>query len=105
MTEQELTKAFRALGNENRLAIFLQILEAERKSYKSECACVVTEVISKLGIGAPTISHHLKELGNARLIETEREGKFLVARVNRSTLAEIRDKINIGTKTETGRKS
>ncbi len=89
MTEQDLAKAFRALGNENRLAIFLQILEAERKSYKRQCRCVVTDVISKLGIGAPTISHHLKELSNAGLIETERDGKFLVAMINVNAISEI----------------
>lgn len=89
MNEQDLAKAFRALGNENRLTIFLQILKAERKRYKGDCPCVVTDVISKLGIGAPTISHHLKELANAGLIETERDGKFLVARVNRKALSEI----------------
>jgi DNA-binding transcriptional ArsR family regulator len=105
MTEQELANAFRALGNENRLAIFLQILEAERKSYKRECPCVVTDVISKMGIGAPTISHHLKELANAGLIETERDGKFLVARVNREVLAEMRTRLELGIKTQSGRKS
>lgn len=104
MTDQDLANAFRALGHEKRLTIFLQILEAERKSYPRECECVVSDVISKLGIGAPTISHHLKELANAALIETERDGKFLVARVNRDTLSEMRERIAIGNVGKPGRK-
>jgi DNA-binding transcriptional ArsR family regulator len=39
-----------------------------------------------MNIGAPTISHHLKELTNAGLITTERRGKFLVAKINEQTL-------------------
>jgi ArsR family transcriptional regulator len=35
-----------------------------------------------LKIGAPAISHNLKELSNAELIFTERKGKFVVARIN-----------------------
>lgn len=104
MNERDLVKAFKALGNDNRLSIFLQILEAERKSFKGDCPCVVTDVISKLGIGAPTISHHLKELANAGLIETERDGKFLVARVNKKVLSEIRDVIEIANRAKSGKK-
>jgi predicted transcriptional regulator len=39
-----------------------------------------------LYLGAPTISHHLKELANAGLITTERRGKFLVAQICKKTL-------------------
>lgn len=105
MTDLDLANAFRALGQEKRLTIFLQILEAERKSYPRECECVVSDVISKLGIGAPTISHHLKELANAGLIETERDGKFLVARVNRDILSAIRERLAIGKIGHSGRGS
>ncbi len=46
-------------------------------------------VFKAFTLTAPTISHHLKELANADLIITEKRGKFLVARVNRDTLAEV----------------
>lgn len=51
--------------------------------------------MSCLKLGAPTISHHMKELENAGLITTERKGKYLSARVNPDTLAEV-DKIFAG---------
>jgi predicted transcriptional regulator len=51
--------------------------------------------MQKLNIGAPTISHHLKELSNAGLIKTEKSGKFLVAHINRELLAELKKAFDI----------
>jgi len=96
MNAKRLAEAYKALSNEKRLEIFLQILKSERKSFPKACDCFVSEIIGKIGIGAPTVSHHLKELAGAGLIETEKNGKFLVARVNRKALTEIRDALDIG---------
>jgi len=41
--------------------------------------------LRSLKIGSPTVSHHVKELVNAELITAEREGKFLVCRINPKT--------------------
>ena len=51
--------------------------------------------MEKFNIGAPTISHHLKELSNADLIITERKGKLLVAQINERTLKEFNDVIKL----------
>jgi ArsR family transcriptional regulator, arsenate/arsenite/antimonite-responsive transcriptional repressor len=40
-------------------------------------------------IGAPTISHHIKELANANLITTEKRGKFLICKVNKQLTLEV----------------
>lgn len=90
MTTNQLTKIYKALSNENRLEIFLSILKSDEKNFEAGCDCPISLVIQKLGIGAPTISHHLKELNNAGLIETKKEGKFLVAHVNRELLNEMK---------------
>lgn len=95
MDTKDLAKIFKALSNENRLEIYLQIVKSTEKSFDAKCECFISDVIDKLNIGAPTISHHLKELTNAKLIFTERKGKFLVARVNEELLNEINDLLKI----------
>ena len=90
MNTKQLSKVFKALSNPNRLELYLEIVKEYEASYEAECSeCFITDIIGNLKIGAPTISHHLKELSNARLIETERKGKFLVARINDETVDEV----------------
>lgn len=89
MDIRELARIFKALSNENRLELYFQIIKSTEKSFDTDCECFISDVISKLNIGAPTISHHLKELSNANLIFTEKKGKFLVARANEELLNEV----------------
>lgn len=94
MKINELAKIHKALSNENRLEIFLNIVKQDESKFES-CDCIMTVLMDKLRIGAPTISHHLKELSNAGLIETSKDGKFLVAHVNRSKLEELRKEFDV----------
>ena len=89
MDTQKLTKIFKALSNPNRLELYLKIVESYEASYCSHNECLVTNIIQSLNIGAPTISHHIKELANAGLITTEKKGKFLICRVNEDLVEEI----------------
>ncbi len=95
MTTKQLAKIYKALSNENRLEIFFNILKCDEKKFEADCDCPISEIMQKLNIGAPTISHHLKELSNAGLIETEKSGKFLVAHGNRELLAELKTVFDI----------
>ena len=45
--------------------------------------------MSKLNIGAPTVSHHIKELVNAKLIWIERQGKFMTCHLNNEMREEL----------------
>lgn len=84
-------KVFKALSHPNRLELFLEIMRKQEASYEADCReCFVSDIMESLNIGAPTVSHHLKELANAELIIPERRGKFLIARVNWETLKAIR---------------
>ncbi|WP_167957014.1 ArsR/SmtB family transcription factor [Anaerosporobacter faecicola] len=94
MTTKQLANIHKALSNENRLEIFHSILESEEKSFDS-CPCLVSAIMDKLCIGAPTISHHLKELVNAGLIETMKDGKYLVAKVNYETVNALREELHV----------
>lgn len=78
---KELANAFKALANPNRLAMYLELLKHHETNVKS---CGLAELIDRLEIGPPTVSHHTKELVNAGLIEVERDGKFIRCRLNES---------------------
>jgi ArsR family transcriptional regulator, arsenate/arsenite/antimonite-responsive transcriptional repressor len=82
----------KALSNPNRFEIFMEISKKTQSRYEEE-ECFVYDIMEKFNIGAPTISHHLKELSNADLIITERKGKFVVARINGQTVKEFSDVI------------
>ena len=94
MDTKKITKIMKALSNPNRFELFMEISKRNQSSYEEE-ECFVFNIMEKFNIGAPTISHHLRELSNADLIITERKGKFLVARINEQTLREFSDVINL----------
>jgi predicted transcriptional regulator len=48
--------------------------------------CFLGTLMQNLNIGAPTVSHHVKELVHAGLITTERRGKQLVCTINSAML-------------------
>jgi len=58
----------RCLGDVNRLRI-LRCLGGGRKS--------VSALVDELGLSQPLVSHHLKELRRALLVEVERSGPFV----------------------------
>jgi ArsR family transcriptional regulator len=79
---RKLARIFNALSNPNRLKIYSEILKSEKTNFEVGSWCPLTEVVRSLKIGSPTISHHVKELVDAGLIFAERQGKFLVCRIN-----------------------
>ena len=79
---ERLAKMCKALGHPNRFRLFVEIVEAGERSFEEGHRCFLNTIMERLDIGAPTVSHHLKELVNAELVETDREGKFVTCRVN-----------------------
>ena len=73
---QNRAAIFKALGDENRWKI-LDILKGGEK-----CACVL---LNKLEISQPTLSHHMKILCDARLVNGRKEGKWSHYSLNRET--------------------
>lgn len=78
---ERLASMFKALSNPNRLQIFLRLISCcqpgkRRTGNKDEamCACV-GELGSDLRISPSTVSHHIKELHQAGLIQMERRGQ------------------------------
>jgi ArsR family transcriptional regulator len=60
-----------ALAQESRLALFRLLVKRGPEGFTP------TQLTEKLGIPAPTLSFHLKELQRAGLIGSRREGRFL----------------------------
>ncbi|MEM9696732.1 MAG: metalloregulator ArsR/SmtB family transcription factor [Myxococcota bacterium] len=88
--ELRLAKMCKALGHPNRFRLFVEILEAGESSFEQGHACFLHTIMDRLDVGAPTVSHHLKELVNADLVDTDREGKFVTCRVNARALELLR---------------
>ncbi|MFZ5757660.1 MAG: ArsR/SmtB family transcription factor [Pseudomonadota bacterium] len=80
-----LARAFRALSNPNRLQIYTEILRRQRSALGPEHSCALYDFINSLEIGAPTVSHHIKELVAAGLISVERDGKYLACSLDEGT--------------------
>jgi ArsR family transcriptional regulator len=57
----------------------------------SACGC---DLEDPLGLSQPTVSHHLKVLREAGLIEGERRGRWIHYRVVPERLAEIREALS-----------
>lgn len=89
MNTAQLTKVLKALSNQTRLELYLQISRQNEADFDTGSECFITDIVSSLNIGAPTVSHHLKELTNAGLITTERRGKFLTAVINPKTIEDV----------------
>jgi ArsR family transcriptional regulator, arsenate/arsenite/antimonite-responsive transcriptional repressor len=74
-----LVDAFKALSNENRLTIFEHIRKGcGRGRIGDDKRPAVCEVASNVNAAPSTISHHIKELRRARLIQCERRGQTIL---------------------------
>jgi ArsR family transcriptional regulator, arsenate/arsenite/antimonite-responsive transcriptional repressor len=80
MTEKDLSKISKALSDPARLRIY-QAISAQHEMFCGELAqqCPLTP---------GTISHHLRILAEANLIESRREGQFIYNRALPKTIRE-----------------
>jgi ArsR family transcriptional regulator len=84
----ELAAGFSALSDPVRLRV-LSILAASANG--EVCVC---DFVEPLGKSQPTISHHLKILSEAGLVQGDRRGKWVWYSLNRERLASLRSAID-----------
>ncbi|HEY1467408.1 MAG TPA: metalloregulator ArsR/SmtB family transcription factor [Candidatus Acidoferrum sp.] len=80
MNRAHIERISKALADQTRLLIF----EAISKSDEMNCG----EIVSLRGVTHATVSHHLKILADADLIECSRRGQFVYSRVNRKAVSD-----------------
>ena len=67
LTEKRIAQIFKALCDENRVQIMKLLRTGEK------CAC---KLLEELNISQPTLSHHMKILCDAGIVNGRREGKW-----------------------------
>jgi ArsR family transcriptional regulator, arsenate/arsenite/antimonite-responsive transcriptional repressor len=78
LTEKQFDLIAKALADPRRMAV-LEVIAGEQ-----ECAC--TKLREEFPVSKATISHHIKELVRAGLVESRREGQYLQCEVRRDVL-------------------
>ena len=81
----QLAAALKTIADPSRLRL-LSLIRAQPGG--EACVCHLTE---PLGLGQPTVSHHLKVLLNAGLVEREQRGSWAYFRVREEPLAALRE--------------
>jgi ArsR family transcriptional regulator len=82
---QRLAVALKTIADPARLQL-LSLIQAQPDG--EACVCHLTD---PLGLSQPTVSHHLKVLLEAGLVERERRGSWAYYRVVPETLGVLRD--------------
>src|SRR3954464_13544097 len=85
---ERLAKLFQALADPTRVAIVNRLSAAE-----SACVCDLTAAFD---LSQPTISHHLRILREAGLVEWERRGTWAYYRVVPEAIESLRETLGQG---------
>ncbi|CAN1209668.1 metalloregulator ArsR/SmtB family transcription factor [Tumidithrix helvetica PCC 7403] len=81
----QLATLFRVLSEPMRLQM-LSLIAAQPN--QEVCAC---ELVETLGLSQPTVSHHLKVMYEAGLLEKERRGTWIYYRIVQEQLTALRN--------------
>lgn len=81
MNTEEAARAFKALGDENRLRIARIV--AERGDV---CAC---RLLDELDMTQPTLSHHMKLLRDCGVVKARKEGRWMHYSLNREVVGAL----------------
>lgn len=76
----------KSLSDENRLRILLCVSEGKKS---------VSRIVEELNLSQPLVSHHLKELKRALLVDVERNGPFIYYEIADTRIMDILDALDM----------
>jgi ArsR family transcriptional regulator, arsenate/arsenite/antimonite-responsive transcriptional repressor len=85
----ELSVLFKALSDPTRVRILELLKRADAECCSKDdrvCACDLEDEVK---LSQPAVSHHMKQLVQAGLVEAEREGRFTYYQIHRPTFARL----------------
>lgn len=85
---KQIEKISKALGDANRLKILQHI---SKKGGCGQCS----EIVDVIDLTQPSVSHHIKILLDAGLIESEKEGRNLKYTLNEQVIKDYSNAINL----------
>lgn len=77
---KRIAEIFKALGDENRVEILIMLSKGEK------CAC---KLLEELKVSQPTLSHHMKILCDAKLVNARKEGRWMHYSLSQEGMKEI----------------
>ena len=92
MTREEVAGICKAMSDSNRLRIIEMLTQGEK------CGC---DLLEELQVTQPTLSHHMKVLGNCGLVTSYKDGKWQHYSINCERFREFKDYIAAVTCCET----
>lgn len=83
LTRHRVARRFKALADPTRLHVVQLLVQHDEL-----CAC---KLLPHLGIGQPTLSHHMAQLCSEGIVIPRKDGRWTHYRLNRCALASMRD--------------
>jgi ArsR family transcriptional regulator len=86
----KLSKALRAVADPNRRKILRLLHPVTPRKTTAEVGFTASDVEQRIKLAQPTISHHMKILKNAGLVETQKQGTWVRYRRIESAVRALR---------------
>ncbi|WP_112323922.1 ArsR/SmtB family transcription factor [Oceanibium sediminis] len=82
---EQAAQAFAALGSEQRLSVLVALVAAGPEGMAAGA------LAERVGLGASTLTHHLRFLAQAGLVTQERQGRRIISKANYARVRQISD--------------